>query len=153
MGEFAFLCGLLHDIGVAAALIAIAESTTKSDRPSIDGLWPAIQGIHEQAAGMLAQAWKLTPEIKLVIGHHHQVHLGGVVHPLLATLCVAETMATQLGYGIADKNASAVALDGRKMDERSPTAYDEAARALNLTPQTQRLIRKETETLINDSEI
>ena len=152
-GEFAFLCGLLHDIGVAAALIAISESSKKSDRPAVEGLWPAIQGIHEQAAGMLAQAWKLPPEIKLVIGHHHQVHLGGVVHPLLATLCVGETMATMLGYGIADEDSPAVALDGRKMDERSPTAYDEAARALNLTPQTQKLIRQETEDLIVLSDI
>ena len=96
-GEYAFLCGLLHDVGIAAILVAIGEGALKSRPKNPIALWSAIDSSHEESGATIAKLWKLPEELALVIGAHHHPVQGGYVHPLIAVICVAQDLAGQIG--------------------------------------------------------
>ena len=47
--DYAFLCGLLHDVGTAACIIVLADSAArgKTDPLPLHLVWPVINGMHE----------------------------------------------------------------------------------------------------------
>lgn len=98
-GEYAFLCGLLHDVGIAATLIALSEGKGKS-APELIAVWPAVDRVHAQAGALIAELWDLPADVRLVIGAHHQVVLQGFPHPLASTVCVANQIAQERGVGL-----------------------------------------------------
>jgi putative nucleotidyltransferase with HDIG domain len=125
--EHAFLCGLLHDVGISGTLIALAE-TEKDDVP-IMSLLDAIDGMHEQAGGMMAKQWRLSPEIVSVIEQHHHFDPNrSGVPPLTAVLCVAEHLADDLNFGIMDS----VRVSLPYFDRHAPGRYLAALRQLKL---------------------
>jgi HD-like signal output (HDOD) protein len=90
--EAAFVCGLLHDVGMAAALLAIVEST-KGVPPPIEDLSLGLDAVHAQASGLLTGLWKLPPEVQRAVSRHHQLRTGGEIDPMVAVLMVAEQLA------------------------------------------------------------
>jgi HD-like signal output (HDOD) protein len=120
--EYAFLCGLLHDIGMAAALIVLGEQkkTAASFAPSLLGI--ALQQCHQEASAVVAGLWKLPVDVQLVLGHHHDVVIDGLVHPLAAVVAVAEDLTRDLGLGIV--------LYGHDCDVTSDSALAHARNAL-----------------------
>ncbi len=98
--EYAFLCGLLHDVGVAGSLIALSENVPKQKRPDLIAIWPAIDRAHGKAGALMAKLWELPPDVQLAIEHHHQVLMDGHAHPLAATICVADEIAHEMGFGL-----------------------------------------------------
>ncbi|MBI2893464.1 MAG: HDOD domain-containing protein [Deltaproteobacteria bacterium] len=102
-GEHAFLCGLLHDVGIAASLITLAEKRKGPDLPDLGRVWPAIFAAHEKASEILAARWKLPVEIQRVLGHHHDPSVDGQVDPVAAAVCVAECVSSHLGAGIGNE--------------------------------------------------
>lgn len=125
--EHAFLCGLLHDVGIAGTLIALSE--TNENLP-VMSLLEAIDGMHEQAGGLMAKNWRLSPEIVSVIEQHHRFDPNRSEVPLLtAVLCVAEHMAHELDYGILDATAAAT---HKLFDRNVPGRYLHALKRLNL---------------------
>lgn len=148
--EYAFMCGLLHDAGLAAGLLIFAESASSSElqraprstrreprvsggpsarsgrpatplpqRPSYEELAAALDAVHEEASSILAEAWKLNPDIRIVIGSHHHLRSGGRVHPLAAVVCVADWIASEAG--------------ARMGSESDRLQAEEAARELQFT--------------------
>lgn len=102
--EYAYLCGLLHDIGMVASLIALAErDRSKRAAPSAasPNLGQELEAVHEEAGETVARLWSLPMDVTLVIGHHHDPRIQGFCHPLAAVVCVAQTIATELGAGAA----------------------------------------------------
>jgi serine/threonine-protein kinase len=97
--EHAYLCGLLHDVGGVAALIALSDATLSEPLPDFSVVWSAVQRIHAEASALLARLWNLPDEIRLVIEHHHDLEIDGRVHPTAATVHVANWMAAELGHG------------------------------------------------------
>jgi HD-like signal output (HDOD) protein len=97
--EHSFLCGLLHDVGIAAALIAIAENAGRNAPPEFDLVWPAIREAHARAGGTLARIWQLPGEVELVIRHHHEFEIQGYAHPTATVVALADLVATELGVG------------------------------------------------------
>jgi putative nucleotidyltransferase with HDIG domain len=93
--EHSFTCALLHDVGIAAALIAFSENGA----PPYDFLRPAIERAHEECGAVLCRLWKLPEEVVFVVGHHHHCVIDGNPHPTAITVCLAEEMVTSLGYG------------------------------------------------------
>jgi HD-like signal output (HDOD) protein len=110
-GDHAFLCGLIHDIGLATALIAIGEAPKRFGSPSPEALASGLSSIHEEAGGVVARAWNLSPEVQWVVTHHHQLVTGGFAHPMVATLILAEHLADEHGCGV-DAPGSVVAIEG-----------------------------------------
>jgi HD-like signal output (HDOD) protein len=103
--EYAFLCGLLHDVGLAGGLIVL--STMKPARPtSVDNLWPSLLAVHEEAAGIIANHWQLPPDVTLVLSHHHHCFIEGRVHPVAAAVGIADWIASSLGAGAAGEVGS-----------------------------------------------
>jgi putative nucleotidyltransferase with HDIG domain len=125
--EHAFLCGLLHDVGISGTLIALAE-TEKDDVPIIS-LLDAIDGMHEQAGALMAKQWRLSPEIMAVIEHHHHFDPNRSGVPLLtAVLCVAEQLADDLNFGIMESERVALPF----FDRHAPGRYLAALARLKL---------------------
>jgi putative nucleotidyltransferase with HDIG domain len=91
-GEYAYLIGLLHDVGISLALAAIVDKLPKTMHPTVDQVGGAIVGIHEEIGALLARRWELPEEVALIIEHHHQLVIGGHAHPLACVLSVAEEM-------------------------------------------------------------
>jgi HD-like signal output (HDOD) protein len=105
--EYAFLCGLFHDVGIAASMIILADRKREAPRPFAEE-WRAIRPIHAHAARALCQTWKLPPDVAFVTGHHHSFEIGSHVHPVAAAVAVAEFVAGKLGYGFEDEVANEI---------------------------------------------
>jgi HD-like signal output (HDOD) protein len=112
--EYAFMCGLLHDAGMAAGLLIFADShgprssqdgRAKPPPPSYEEVSTALCAVHEEASAILAEAWKLNPDIRIVIGSHHHLHAsGGRIHPLAAVVCVSDWIASEAGAGLGSES-------------------------------------------------
>jgi HD-like signal output (HDOD) protein len=132
--EYAFMCGLLHDAGMAAGLLIFADSAgirasreaPRSTRgggsgpastpapPTYQEVAAALDAVHEEASAILAEAWKLNPDIRFVIGSHHHVRTNGRVHPLAAVVCVSDWIASEVGAGMGHESDAMQAEDAAK---------------------------------------
>jgi putative nucleotidyltransferase with HDIG domain len=113
--QSAFICGLLHDVGIAASMIAVVETCPSGQTvPSFDEIWPTVQEVHGRAGGVLASAWNFPSEVTFVIERHHEFMVAGELHPLAAVVCLADWAANELGVGFAteqDRNDGGAVLD------------------------------------------
>src|SRR5262249_2788680 len=98
--EYAFLCGLLHDCGIAASLTVLGEAKRGQTPPPFQDAIPAVLEIPEQIGGMLCNVWKLPADVEIVVRNHHSCTVDGRVHPLTAAIAVAEGLASQSGFGM-----------------------------------------------------
>lgn len=137
--DHAFLCGLLHDVGIAAGLIAIGDHPQRFGTPSAEALASALGAIHEDAAGIVGRAWQVSPDVLWVVSHHHTLKSDGFAHPMVATLIVAEDLAIAAGYS-AD-GASAVV----RVDAAADASVDAARAVLGLRDKTWDVARRDVE--------
>jgi HD-like signal output (HDOD) protein len=107
--EYAFLCGLLHDVGFAAALLAL--SADRSWRgSSFEVLKPVLDDVHEEASGLLTRLWKLPEGIQRMVSTHHDPAPGGRIELVNASLIVAEQLVWEAGAGMEPPPPGAVAM-------------------------------------------
>ena len=114
MDDFAFLCGLLHDVGIAASLVMIGEGLI-GPPPSFEHVWPAISHIHEEAGGLLLGAWKLPADIREVVSRHHKVTIDGQSNSVVAAVCLGDHFATELGHGFESGMSEEIVLEARRV--------------------------------------
>jgi len=138
--EYAFLCGLLHDIGMAASLIVLGEQ--QAGGPPLD---PMLLGMilnrcHQEASLVIGALWKLPSDVQAVLGHHHDVQIEGFVHPLAAVVAVAEQLARELGYGVM--------LAGTDCDTTEELALARAREALKLDAERLDRLREQARKLV-----
>ncbi len=104
-GEFAFLCGLLHDLGKVvyfkkdAARYSALFASPKGERdPDISGFELECYGFdHAVVGAMLATHWHLPAELADVILKHHDT---GIVGPSIVTaVSLADLMVKQVRIG------------------------------------------------------
>lgn len=138
--EYAFLCGLLHDVGIAAALILLGE-----DKKTASGVDPmmlamALQQCHQEASAVVARIWKLPTDIQLVLGHHHDVVIDGYAHPLAAVVAVAEDLARDFGMGVV--------INGQPCDNTSDHALMQARNAVGFDKHRMDKVRDEARKLL-----
>lgn len=104
-GEFAFLCGLLHDLGKVVlfktypghygSVFAVAKS---EEDPAIYSYETANYGADHASIGeMLAKQWGLPPELATVIRKHHDPL--AMSTPMISAVMLADMMAKELGIG------------------------------------------------------
>lgn len=99
--EAAFLCGLLHDAGMAACMIALTEERKPGSKiPNYDDASIAIMQVHSEAGAHLARSWQLPADVTLVLEHHHDQRVAGYPHPSVAVIALAERYAQIYGYGL-----------------------------------------------------
>lgn len=137
--EYAFLCGLLHDVGLAAGLAALGDDA-KLPAPEDDDLLAAVLAkSHEQASRLVATAWKLPADLQIVLGCHHTLLVDGYVHPLAAVVAVAESLGEELGLGVQ--------VGGQGCDQPAAGALERARQALRLDEARLRLLRDQARKL------
>ena len=129
-GEYAFLAGLLHDVGIAGTLLALSEHKGERTKPpDLISIWPAVDRVHAHAAEIMADHWNLPDDIKTVLGNHHKVLIDREPHALSGTVCIADHLAHELGFGVLPKEEESV--DGMtelEMDcVRSHTSVDRSS--------------------------
>jgi HD-like signal output (HDOD) protein len=153
-GDYAFMAGLLHDVGIAGTLLALSERKGKRKTPpDLISIWPAVDRVHQSAAELMAEHWKLPAEIKMAISAHHQVMIKGSAHPLAATVSLAEDLAHEIGLGVVPKESdrmegmSGVEKDcvrsHTNVDRSSPKTLEHSREALQLTDAQMELIRQD----------
>jgi putative nucleotidyltransferase with HDIG domain len=98
--EHAFLCGLLHDIGIAGILIVLGERRKSEAALDPVVLSEVVGQIHEDVSGMLVRQWKLPSEVAEVVVHHHGRHAVTTAPLLSAVVAVADALASKFGFGM-----------------------------------------------------
>jgi HD-like signal output (HDOD) protein len=100
--ENAFLLGLLHDVGLSVALVGVAEFQRAHKLPLrlSPSAWLAAEAVHERFSSDVLKNWGLPPALTLVVEHHHSLMVGGMAHPQIAVLMIAEQIATDGGWGV-----------------------------------------------------
>ncbi len=124
--EYAFLCGLLHDVGFAASMVALCGTTSRAKLPTFEEVRPVLLEVHAEAGEIMTKLWRFPPDIVLVVGNHHARAVGGVVHPLAANLAIAEALVEEIVGGF----------------DEGATEIDWALRALNLDGQIATIRRE-----------
>jgi putative nucleotidyltransferase with HDIG domain len=95
--EYAYMCGLLHDVGMAACILLVADVPRGEPLPVFGLVAPSIELVHAEASGVVVRAWQLPTDVQLVVEHHQQFLIGGRAHPLAAAICLADWLAAGAG--------------------------------------------------------
>jgi len=137
--ETAFLCGLLHDIGMAATLLVLSDRP--KDEPSIDPavLDEVLRQTHQEVSGMIAQLWKLPADVQEVLANHHSFPAGQPPKPLCAVVAFAEDLSQKLGHGVE--------IGAGRCDRVSPETLARALEALGFTDAQEAELRETAEKL------
>ena len=150
-GEYAFLCGLLHDVGVAGVLVALAEGARGHEPPDLQVLWPAIDGVHAEAGEIMTRLWELPPDVSMVVGAHHRVEIQGFPHPLAATVCLADQLATSHGAGLRPSEPSGEDVGMyAEVDSTGPATVERARSALSISDASWGLIEAESDAWLQE---
>jgi HD-like signal output (HDOD) protein len=95
--DYAFLCGLLHDVGGAAVLLLLGERGNTDEALPADVLADVFSAAHADASQVVAKIWRLPDDLQLVLQHHHDVTIGGYSHPTAAVIALAERLVAEEG--------------------------------------------------------
>lgn len=132
-GERIYLCGLLHDIGIAACLLVAPElASSDGNGFSFDELRGPIHAVHEQAADVLGSLWELPDGLRWVLAHHHDFRLSSHVSPIAALVCLASWIAGEAG---------ASSIDEPSAEDAALTAAEHFGWSEELTPLVEMGIR------------
>jgi putative nucleotidyltransferase with HDIG domain len=99
-GGYAFLCGLLHDIGLAAILLALGSISRGEVPPDLAALWPIAVAAHGTIGAQIARLWTLPEEIARVIEHHADAPGDGEPSALVAAVALAEDLGATWGIAL-----------------------------------------------------
>jgi HD-like signal output (HDOD) protein len=143
--DYAFLCGLLHDVGAAGILLLLGERAPGAQHdPALDDqvLHSVMDDTHAEASALIARVWKLPGDIQLVLAHHHSVSSGGYAHPTAAVVALAQKLALEEG--------PAVGLETPRWDETPLHALMAAEQALGIESGAFDKLRKKAEPLLSE---
>lgn len=109
-GEDAFLCGILHDIGMVVedqvvhdAFIQACDAYSKNPKPIIGYEKKFIGTDHCEIGYLLAKEWQLPPAVRKGVKHHH----GEIrdIHPseIPAIIQISEYIVTKMNYSALPK--------------------------------------------------
>jgi HD-like signal output (HDOD) protein len=141
--DYAFLCGLLHDVGAAAILLLLGERGPVETTP-LPGfvLDEVLLGVHAEASQIIAKNWKLPADLQLVLAHHHAVDVGGHVHPTAAVVALAQKLASEEG--------AALGFVGPSWDVTSDSSLRSAEQALGISGVAFEKLRTRANKLLQD---
>jgi putative nucleotidyltransferase with HDIG domain len=137
--ETAFLCGLLHDIGMAATLLVLSERPKEEPAVSSFVLDEVLRQTHQEVSGMIAQLWKLPEEVQKVVANHHTFPPNEPPHPLSAVMAITEELSLSLGKGVQ--------MGAGRCDRVWPEVMARAKEVLKLTEEEEAELREEARSL------
>jgi putative nucleotidyltransferase with HDIG domain len=107
----AYLCGLLHDIGIIVNLWIIPreyhaaiELARRQGIPLCEAETQTLGLTHADSGRMLAEKWNFTPDLVEAISLHHQPSEEQGPHALLGLVCLSDMLCRMggLGYGYTE---------------------------------------------------
>ncbi len=110
--EKAYLAGLLHDFGIIANVVVLPKEFGKAlelararEIPLHEAELEVLGVTHAESGGILAQRWRLAPELIAAISSHHTPELAGEDRSLVALVNIADLLCRMrnLGYGYAER--------------------------------------------------
>lgn len=152
--EFAFLVGLMHDVGIAVALMALSHHD-RVNRQSL-GLdvarWYAIEQSHEVLSQRIGLQWGLPPEVVFLLGSHHGYERDPkLAHPALAVLSAAEFLAHK--HGASTRPTLLDSPEPSMSDARTIESYLRACDTLRLTDAVRAKLQQAAPALVADGEL
>lgn len=145
--EYAFLCGMLHDIGFAAILIAMGNVERGKVPPPLDMLWPVADQAHARVGAFVAKLWRFPEELGVVIARHHHPLFEGRIHPVIAVLQVAELLAFENGVALLPKLGDGTVM--MDVDSRLDIDVMRAREALRLDDPALDALRVEADRIVS----
>jgi len=139
--EHAFIAGLFHDIGVAGALLCVAEGDSGPCDP-LDVL-AAVDDIHGALGMEMVAAWDLPRQLRTVVWRHQEAELYGSCLTDAACVCIAEQIVSELGWSLPTPPDPGNA--GVRVDAVSVGAFELGQRTLELTADRMERLREEVE--------
>jgi HD-like signal output (HDOD) protein len=130
--NYAYMCGLLHDIGIAGAIISIGGKPGTTAPIEFKNLWPVLSSIHAQFTIQLAMLWNLPIELRAVLQHHHTFAIERSPHPIAAVTILAEIIAAGTGSGFEDEESTCLlskAVESLNLNVSELEAIEARARA------------------------
>ncbi|HEY4220456.1 MAG TPA: HDOD domain-containing protein [Myxococcota bacterium] len=140
----AFLCGLFHDVGVAACFIAVSDSPERYGASWSPELANAIAEVHESASRIIAELWRVGPDICAILASHHAALRVGSSHPIVAALALAECVAEEKGCALDAPDATA-RIDAKRVD------VVVACECLGINPRLWKTAKADAERAITDA--
>jgi putative nucleotidyltransferase with HDIG domain len=137
--EYAFLAGLLHDIGLAAAMLVLGDAAAVDGASDQEVQAVAVAAVHEELSALVAQLWSLPEDLRAALAQHHKLGEGGVVHPVAAVVVLSENLALRL--------ASANTGVGR-WDPFDPAQLDLAYEGLELSASQLKVVEAEARSVL-----
>lgn len=110
--EKAYLAGLLHDFGIIANIVVLpnefGEALTQARERGIplhEAELEVLGMTHAESGGMLAERWRLAPELIAVIAGHHAPEQATEHRGLVALVNIADLLCRMrtLGYGYSER--------------------------------------------------
>lgn len=98
----AWVCGWLHDIGIAACLKHADEVVPIPDEEALENLWPTIARSSAQHGIRLASRWRLPSAVRHTIREHESFVTLHAPSVTVAITYVAERIASMIGFGFRD---------------------------------------------------
>jgi putative nucleotidyltransferase with HDIG domain len=98
--EHAFLCGLLHDIGIAAVLIVLGERGKSESALEPDVLAEVLSQVHEDVSAMLVRQWKLPDEVAEVVACHHGMSAVDEAPLLSSVVALADALTARFKFAV-----------------------------------------------------
>lgn len=107
----AWVCGWLHDLGIAACLKHADEVTRLADDQEFESVWPSIERSSAQHAIRLASRWRLPSAVRYAIREHEGFVTLRSPSPVAAITNVAEHIATLIGFGFQSGHSKLTCLE------------------------------------------
>lgn len=144
----AFLCGLLHDVGLGAVLLAIGE-LPQAQRPELTAMATVAADVHHEVGAMMTRFWQLAPELQTVVEHHHDYDPRHTNNALVAALVAAESLADDLGFCVNDVHTmqNDMAIASSILDRVPHPDVPLAFKQLGISPTLRDTIRREAATI------
>lgn len=140
--EWAFLAGLLHDVGIAGCLLVLGDTPRAAERPDVTKVWPAIEAVHERASTRMVELWGVPADIVEAIKDHHHVEGSFKQSRLRATICLADAIASECGYRVRPKAPNHPLQTRHRVDSTAPETLVSAREALQIDDDMYHLVVK-----------
>ena len=123
--ELAYLCGLLHNLGLLALVHVLPDAMTEvlvaaADHPEqpLTEIERAVIGFnHCQAGAWLAMRWRLPEEVGIAVEHHHELEYRGDHRAYALLVVLGVRWGRQRLAGVEDPWIEPVLLDGLGIQE------------------------------------
>ena len=120
LGDHAFLFCLLHDVGMAAILVALSEMRGLRAAESLSWIREDLTDMHQEIGVLVTRAWGLPGELVEVVATHHAPTAAWP-----AMVRIAEHVANELGHDVC--------IDNRSVDRLSDAELTSALEVLRMS--------------------